>query len=144
MSLTALAKKPPPSIAVGTSVQKSVAAFHKARCGALLVMDGARLVGILSERDLVHRVVGEGRDPRKTLVEEVMTSHVDTVPTDANAEEAFALMTERRIRHLAVVSPRGRPVGLLSLRDVAQARLASAAEQLSTLEQFVTADGPGG
>jgi CBS domain-containing protein len=144
MPIIDLARRPAPSVEVGLSVQKAVAAFRHARAGALLVMDGAKLVGILSERDLVHRVVGEGRDPRTTRVEEVMTPHVDTVTPDASPEEAFALMTQRRIRHLAVVTARGRAVGMLSLRDVAQARLASAAEQLSTLEQFVTADGPGG
>ena len=101
MSLLTLAQRPAPGVNADVSVQKSVAAFRKARSSALLVLNQrGKMVGIVSERDLVRRVVGKGLDPRTTKVADVMTPRVDTVGANATPEEAFVSMSERHIRHL--------------------------------------------
>jgi CBS domain-containing protein len=144
MSILRLAQSPPPSVAAATTAQKAVKVLRRARCGALIVLDKGRMVGVLSERDLVHRVVGKGLDPRVVRVSEIMTTDVAKVGPDATWEAAFDLMTDRHIRHLAIVDARGRPVGLLSLRNLAEARIESAADQIRTLQSFAGADSAGG
>jgi CBS domain-containing protein len=144
MSLLRLARSPAPWIAADSSAQKAAAALAKQKVAALVVMDDARMVGLLTERDLVRGVVGAGLDPKTTKVADVMERKVETVRSDATPDQAFAAMAAKHLRHIVVVDRRERPMGLISFRQVAQARLASAAEELSTLEQFVTADAPGG
>ena len=71
--------------------------------GALLVMEGSRLVGIISERDYAREIILQGRSSRSTDVREIMTSRVVYTEPERNIEECMALMTEKRIRHLPVV-----------------------------------------
>jgi CBS domain-containing protein len=144
MSLLRLAQAPAPSVGVADTARQAAAAMRKHRVGALLVLDGRVPAGLLTERDLVRKLVAEGLDPKTTTVSALMSSDIASVPADATPETALALMSAKHVRHLVVVDKRRRPVGLLSHRHVAQARLASTAEELTTLEQFVTADGPGG
>lgn len=85
--------------------------------GALLVVDGERLVGILSERDVLMRVVGKGRSPEQTPVSDVATFDPVTVSADTHVRDCSALMRRNNIRHVPVVRD-GRPVGILSARDL--------------------------
>ena len=105
------------SVRTGTSVEEAARRMAQNNVGAVPVLDGERLVGIFSERDLLKRVVAAGRAPGATRVEEVMTSPVIM----AEAEESFATCLERMkaagIRHLAVVAG-GKMLGLVSLRDL--------------------------
>jgi CBS domain-containing protein len=84
--------------------------------GALLVLDGTRLIGIVTERDIVFRVVAAGRDPKHTRVSEVMTPQPQTIHPDKPFLHALRIMHEGGFRHLPVVEY-GRPVGVLSARD---------------------------
>jgi CBS domain-containing protein len=142
-TLVDFAQTPAPSVTADTTVWKAVETLRKSRSGALAVTDGVRLAGVLSERDLVHRVVGEGRDPRKTLVRDVMTSDPVTAAMDTSAENAFDEMMSRRVRHLVVVDAENRPVGLASLRQIAEARVAKGAETIRILSDY-TNDSLGG
>ena len=140
MSILRLSQSPPPSVVATTTVSKAIRSLRKSRCGALAVLDEAKLVGVLSERDLVHRVLGKGRDPTKTRVADVMTRDVERVGENAGIEQAYDLMSARHIRHLVVTDRKGRPVGLLSQRSVAQAQIEMAAGRLTSLQSFVAED----
>jgi len=84
--------------------------------GAMLVMEGNSLKGLFSERDLMVRVVAEGRDPAKTPVGDVSTRDVVTVDVGEAPRKVLEILRERQFRHLPVTDG-GRPVGILSLRD---------------------------
>lgn len=86
--------------------------------GAILVTDeGGRIAGILTERDLMKRVVARGLDPDATPVSEAMTAGVKTVTVDDDVSGCLGLMAGGRFRHLPVVDEEGRPQGMLSQRD---------------------------
>ncbi|MGH7223779.1 MAG: CBS domain-containing protein, partial [Gemmataceae bacterium] len=91
-------------------------AEHK--IGALLVLDDGRIVGMFSERDILRRVVAEGRDPTHTRVGEVMTVEVACCTPDTSLEEARGAMKNRRIRHLPVVDADERLLGVISIGDL--------------------------
>jgi CBS domain-containing protein len=134
-----LAQSPPPTVEADATAQKAARVLRKSQSGAALVVARGKVVGILSERDLVLRVVGKGLDPHKVRVANIMSKPVEWVGPDATPEAAFDLMAVNHIRHLAVLDSKDRPVGLLSLRKVAEARIESASDQLRTLEAFVGA-----
>jgi CBS domain-containing protein len=102
-----------------TTVHEAARVMQMFHIGALPVAEGSQLRGILTERDLVARVLAEGRDPTRTTVRDVMTAELIACVEDQDSTEALRLMQERQIRHLAVVDHTGRLVGLLSLRDLA-------------------------
>jgi CBS domain-containing protein len=85
--------------------------------GAVVVLDGERLVGILSERDIIRRCIAQGADPVTSLVTEAMTPAPATVAANDGVAEAFARMTDGHFRHLPVMEGT-RCIGLLSVRDV--------------------------
>jgi len=100
-----------------TTVLDAVRKMNQERIGALLVMNGDDLVGIFTERDVLTRIVDQGRDPGATRVAEVMTSKPVVVSAAATVNEAMAVVTEKRCRHLPVVDE-GRLVGLVSAGDL--------------------------
>jgi CBS domain-containing protein len=134
MKVKELAQSPPPTVDADATAQKAARVFRRSRSGAALVLARGKLVGILSERDLVLRVVGKGLDPHRVKVAEIMSRPVEWVGPEATPEAAFDLMAANHVRHLAVVDGKARPIGLLSMRRVAEARIESASEQLRTLE----------
>jgi CBS domain-containing protein len=92
------------------------ARMARTRVGAVLVLDGARLAGIFSERDLLTRVIGEGRDLRTTRVGDVATREVVTIDADQAVKSVVETFRTHRLRHLPVIRD-GRAVGILSTRD---------------------------
>jgi CBS domain-containing protein len=100
-----------------TSVFHVVERMCAARIGAMLVFDGGRPVGIFSERDLMTRVILAGRDPSTTIIGDVMTRDLVYVAPATPAQEAMAVMTESRCRHLPVMDG-GRLVGIVSIGDL--------------------------
>jgi CBS domain-containing protein len=105
------------SIAETASVADAVDVMNVHRIGSVLVRDGSELHGIISERDVLHRVISEGRDPRSTFVYEVMTRKLWTVAPDTPIPEAMALISQMRCRHLPVMDGDAL-VGLVSIGDL--------------------------
>ena len=102
--------------------------------GALMVMNGAELVGIISERDYARKVILQGRASPTTLVKEIMTTHVVCTRLEQPVEECMALMTEKRIRHLPVVEQDERLVGVISIGDLVKSIIT---DQKFIIEQLV-------
>ena len=134
MKLRDLAQSPVPCVAASANACEAVEALRGFRSGALVVVDGDRLAGLLSESDLVHRVVGEGRDPRATKVRDVMSLAPATAGPDTTLDAAFELMIARRARHIVLVDEFGRPVGLVPLRLLAGAQVRLAADTIQILQ----------
>jgi len=99
------------------SVLDAVHEMNRLRIGSIVVLDGERLAGIFTERDVLQRVVAEGKSPSETLVADVMTEEVETITPQTTVEEAMRAMTVRRHRHLPVMDD-GKMVGLVSIGDV--------------------------
>ena len=104
--------------------------------GAVLVMDGPRLVGIVSERDYARKVALKGKSSSDTPVSEIMTREVVFVtPTQTN-EECMALMTGKRLRHLPVIDS-GRVVGVLSIGDLVKDAISEQQFIIDQLEHYI-------
>ena len=119
------------------SVLEAIKVLASEDIGAALVMTGARLVGILSERDYTRKVVLKGRASDTTRVEEIMTAQVIVVNPRTKARECMALMTERNIRHLPVVDE-GRVLGMISIRDIVSDIIADQDFTVEQLEHYIS------
>ena len=104
--------------------------------GALLVMRGPELAGILSERDYARKVVLLGRSSAETPVRQIMTSSVITVSPDNSVQDCMRLMTEHHIRHLPVIDG-GRIVGMISIGDLVKAVIEDQQQTIEQLESYI-------
>ena len=101
-----------------------------------MVMDGGRLVGVLSERDYTRKIALQGRNSRETLVSDIMTRNVVTVAPNTSTTDAMALMSEKKIRHLPVVE--GNTVlGMISIRDIMDDIIADHESTIAQLESYI-------
>jgi CBS domain-containing protein len=105
--------------------------------GALLVMEGERLMGIISERDYARKIILKGRASRDTLVSEIMTTEVYTIHPDQTVEESMAVMTNHRVRHLPVVE-NGQVIGMISIGDAVRDIIYRQRETIKSLEESRT------
>lgn len=126
------------SIGPGDSVLDAIKMMAEKGVGALLVMNGQELTGILSERDYARKVILQGRSSNHTAVREIMTDKVFSTDPDQSVEECMAVMTEKRIRHLPVVNG-GSVVGVLSIGDLVKAKIEEQEYQIKQLENYITA-----
>jgi CBS domain-containing protein len=106
--------------------------------GAVPVLDDSRLVGIFSERDIMKRVVTEGRNPLTTRIAEVMSTDVRTVAPGASSEDAMCLMQTHQVRHLPVCDGRTL-VGFLSLRDLLHCHLDEKCSEADAMRAYLQA-----
>jgi CBS domain-containing protein len=123
---------------------EAIRTMAQAQVGSVVVVNGGRLAGIFSERDVMLRVVLARRDPEQTRVEEVMTTPVQTVPAGTTGDEALRVMFESHIRHLPVLSRDGQVQAMTSMRNLLQEKVEELNQQLDSLESYITADGIGG
>ncbi|MDP1648577.1 MAG: CBS domain-containing protein [Rubrivivax sp.] len=105
--------------------------------GALVVMDGARLVGIVSERDYTRKVTLQGRHSKETTVAEIMTAQVLTVSPSTGTRACMALMSDRKIRHLPVVDG-ATVLGMISIRDIMDDIIADHENTIAQLESYIS------
>jgi CBS domain-containing protein len=127
-------------VAPGASVRAAVQELNDHGVGALVVVDQRRPIGIFSERDVLRRVVGMGRDFESTRVRDVMTSPPVTIHPGMRVDEAMALMTEQRIRHLPVVDG-GKLVGMISIGDLLRRATLVQEEEIKQLVGYITGQG---
>jgi CBS domain-containing protein len=114
----------------------------KRHIGALLVMDGASPVGILSERDLLTRVLLTRKDPATVRVAEIMTTNIVCVDLECSIEDAMSVMTEHRCRHLPVVED-GKVVGVVSIGDLVRCVSQDQEFEIRALHEYVEGRYPG-
>lgn len=124
------------SIAPGASVFEAIQGMSERGVGALLVMEGEALAGIISERDYTRKVILQGRASRDTRVEEIMTADVVTASPELTLEQAMRLVSERRIRHLPVTQD-GKVVGLVSIGDMVKTLLSLQKETIEQLQHYI-------
>ena len=116
-SLRSIVSGQPPATAEKSATVLDAALLMKAQGkGALLVVEGPRLIGIFTERDALLRVIAAGLDPRSTKLGDVMTPQPETLHPDEPFVKALRIMHKRGFRHLPVVE-HGRPLGVVSARD---------------------------
>ena len=144
MALLKIAHTPPPMVEPGISVLDAVNEMARNRVGAVLVVEKSVLRGIFTERDLMWRVVKEARNPETTLVRDVMTTEVKTVTDGSSADDAISVMLVGHLRHLPILGGDGRVLGLLSIRDLLEDKVHVLSREVSSLEQYLANDGPGG
>jgi CBS domain-containing protein len=104
--------------------------------GALLVMQGEELQGVVSERDYARKVILKGRSSNETAVREIMSSPVLTVRADQSVHDCMRIMSEHRIRHLPVVDEQG-VIGVLSIGDLVRAVVEEQQRTIADLEQYI-------
>ena len=112
------------------------------RVGALLVMDGKELQGIISERDYRNKVILQGKTSKETPVHEIMTRDIKTVAPNTSVEECMNVMTDYRIRHLPV-KEQDQVVGVISIGDTVKTIIDKQKEEIRDLRGYISGDYPG-
>ena len=128
------------TVAKGVSVAEAVREMNEKGVGALLVLDGRRPVGIFTERDVLKRVVDADKDPALVHVSAVMTRDLVTLAPNARIDEAMALMTERRFRHLPVMDG-DEVVGMLSSGDLMRWITMNQEQYIRQMQEYITGQG---
>lgn len=105
--------------------------------GALMVMDGDRLVGIFSERDYTRKIALAGKASKDTSVRDIMTANVLSVSPSTRTRDCMALMSQKKIRHLPVVDG-GKVLGMISIRDIMDDIIADHELTISQLQSYIT------
>jgi len=124
------------SVAPNTTVADCVRKMNTERIGALLVVDEDKPVGIFTERDVMTRVLDAERDPKATLVSEVMSPDLACVNPDATVGDAMRVISEKRFRHLPVVEG-GKVVGVVSIGDLTRWLVRNQEEEIQHLVNYI-------
>jgi CBS domain-containing protein len=124
------------AVETGATVLQAARRMNERGIGGVVVTEGGRIAGIFTERDVLRRVVAEGRDPARTTVGEVMTAPVLRCRPDARLDECRALMTERRIRHLPVVD-QDEIRGIVTTGDLLAHQVREQEDQIQFLNSYV-------
>jgi CBS domain-containing protein len=125
------------SISPNQKIFEALQLMAKEDVGALLVLDGESLVGILSERDYARKVALEGKSSKDCLVSDIMSSKVIYVENDSNTGECMALMINKKVRHLPVFD-KGKLIGVISIGDVVNAVIDEKEFEIDQLVRYIT------
>jgi CBS domain-containing protein len=124
------------SIPPDASVYEAISLMADKGVGALLIMEGQKLVGIVSERDYARKVILQGKSSRDTPVREIMTDKVFYVRPEQTVEDCMAVMTAHRIRHLPVLDD-DQVIGVVSIGDLVRAVISEQEVRIQQLEQYI-------
>lgn len=125
------------SVGPDATVYQALVLMAERAIGALMVLEGGRPVGLLSERDYARKVILAGRASRDTPVRDVMTTRVVAVAPERTVEECMALMTDKRVRHLPVMEGE-RLLGVVSIGDLVKALIAEQRFIIEQLESYIS------
>ena len=125
-------------VAPTATVYEAIEQMVENNCGSLLVMEGNEIAGIFTERDYLRKITLQGRTSQTTAVQEVMTSPVVVCEAKSEIDEALAMMTDRRIRHLPVVED-GQVVGVVSIGDLVKFKTKEQEFRIGYLEDYIGA-----
>ena len=145
MSLLQLCDSDVAAIRVEANAADAIRMMLDRHVGAVGVVDSeGRVAGIFTERDVLRKLALTRCDPATTPVRELMTTPVELATLSTGPGEALGIMLERHFRHLPVVDNSGKLLGMLSIRNLLEQRIGDLSQELDSLEQYVTNDGPGG
>lgn len=125
------------SIGPEASVYDAIAKMAQEEVGALVVLEGESLVGLMSERDYARKVVLQGRSSRDTKIKDIMTTRVAYARPDQSVEDCMAMMTEKRIRHLPVMDG-DKLLGVISIGDLVKFIIEEQKHVIEQLEQYIS------
>lgn len=128
------------SLPPGATVYSAIELMADKRVGALLVIDGDKLAGIISERDYARKIILQGKSSSDTFVREIMTPAPITVRCETTVDEAMRMMVDNRIRHLPVINSEGRVAGVLSIGDLVKWIVTSQDEAIEHLQHYIAGD----
>jgi CBS domain-containing protein len=127
------------AVTPSTSVFDAVKLMAEKNIGALLVLEGEKIAGMITERDYARKITLMGRSSKETPVRDIMTSPVMYVRPEQSNEECMALMTDNRVRHLPVVD-KGKLLGLISIGDLVKDIISEQKFIIEQLEHYITGD----
>lgn len=128
------------SLPPDATVYSAIELMADKRVGALLVIDGDELAGIISERDYARKIILQGKSSSDTFVREIMTPSPITIRCETTVDEAMRIMVDNRIRHLPVVNSEGRVAGVLSIGDLVKWIVTSQDETIEHLQHYIAGD----
>ncbi|MSQ72827.1 MAG: CBS domain-containing protein [Betaproteobacteria bacterium] len=144
MGMIRLGEKPPLTVKPDDTVIEAARAMTGRRVGAATVMDGTSVVGVVTERDVMQKVVAASGDAANTRVRDIMSSPALSVSINTSVATATAIMRKHHIRHLVVLDEHGALVGMIALRYLLYDLMDEMERTLGDLTGFIMADGPGG
>ena len=121
----------------GDSVFAALQRLADHNVGAMMVMDGGKLVGVFSERDYTRKIALAGRSSKDTLVADIMTAQVLTVGPKSSTDDCMALMSQSKIRHLPVVDG-SKVLGMVSIRDLMDDIIKDREQTITQLQNYIT------
>ena len=124
------------SVAPTDPVLTAIKKMAEHHVGALLVMNGDKLVGIISERDYARKIILQNRSSAETPVRDIMSSPVITVRLEDSTDACMRICTDRRVRHLPVVDG-GKVVGVLSIGDLVKAVINAQTQEIEQLQRYI-------
>jgi len=125
------------SVSPDATVYDAIAMLDAKNIGAVLVMEGDKLVGLFSERDYTRKVVLRGKRSRETKVSEIMSTHLTTIRPNDGVEDCLRIMTDKRIRHLPV-SDGEKIVGIISIGDLVKHVISVQSATIAHLENYIS------
>ncbi|MBP6816051.1 MAG: CBS domain-containing protein [Burkholderiaceae bacterium] len=139
-----LGNKPPLTVGPQDSIVQAALAMTERQVGAATVVDGVKVLGVVTERDVMHKVVATGGDPKTLRVRDIMSSPALSIGLKTTVADAAELMRKHHIRHLVVLDEHDTLVGMLALRYLLYDLMDDLERNVGDLLGYIMADGPGG
>ena len=142
MGMIRLGERPPLTVAQDDTVAQAARAMTERRVGAATVLEGTRVVGVVTERDVLQKIVAAGGDSENIRVRDIMSSPARTIGVNTTVAMAAAIMRKHHIRHLVVLDEQGMLVGMLALRYLLYELMDEMERTLGDLMGYILTDGP--